>query len=139
MSKLTEAIRIGLAQKLAGSSTVTNIATGGIYHAEAPPQATHPLVIFSQQSNRRDFQTFADRKGRSSLWLIKAVCVGEDAGAADDLSAAVETLLDDSTLTITGGSLYRMSWESDIQFTEDEDGQKIRHSGSLYRLQYTTS
>lgn len=139
MSKLTEAIRVGLAQKLKGSSSVANIAPGGIHHDQAPANATYPLVIFSQSSNRRDFQTFADRNGRNSLWLVKGVSVGEDAGPADDLSAAIETLLDDSTLTISGGALYRMSWESDVQYLEEEDGQQIRHSGSLFRIQYTTS
>ena len=139
MSVLTKAIRTGLAQKLAASSSVTNLlsGSGAIYHAKAPAQASFPLVIFHQQSNIRAIQAFGDRGGRNSLWLVKGVALGENSDRADDIAAALETLLDDTTLTIAGSTtLYRMNWEQDVQYAEDEDGEQIRHSGGLYRITY---
>lgn len=136
MSVLTKAIRTALAQKLAASSSVTSIATGGIYHAQAPAQATYPLVIFNQQSNTRFIQAFSDKAGRNSLWMVKGVTVAPNSDSADDLASAIETLLDEGTLSVSGGTLYRMSWEQDIQYTEVEDGEQIRHSGGLYRITY---
>lgn len=136
MSALTKALRTALAQKLAASSSVTSIATGGIYHSVAPAQATYPLVIFNQQSNTRFVQSFGDRGGRNSLWMVKGVAVGENSDAADNLSAAIEALLNEGTLSVSGGTLYRMHWEQDVQYTELEDGEQIRHSGGMYRITY---
>jgi hypothetical protein len=141
VSQHTKAIRTGLAQKLAANSTLTNLlhSSAAIYHAQAPAQARFPLVIFNQQTNTRAVQAFGDKEGRSSLWLVKGVSVGQNSDRSDDISAAIEALLDEGTLTISGGSLYRMNWEQDVQYTEVEDGEQIRHSGSTFRLTYTTS
>jgi hypothetical protein len=142
---VNKAVRKALWAKLNAASGVTNLlgdpATGyseSIYHALAPPGATYPLVIFHEQAKTRYMQAFADKSGRNSVWLVKAVAISDTADAVDDIADAIEAALGESTLSITGGSLYRMAWESDVQFTEDEDGQMIRHSGGLYRVSYRT-
>lgn len=139
MSQHTKAIRTGLAQKLAADATLAALIPGGIHHSVAPAQASYPLLIFNQQSNARAVQAFGDKEGRTSLWLVKGVAVAPNADRADAISAAIEAVMDEGSLTISGGSLYRMNWESDVQYAESEDGELIRHSGSIYRITYTTS
>ena len=70
----------------------------------------------------------------SQLWRIKGVTKATSASLAEDIDAAVRTLLDFGTITVTGGTVLHLARESGISYTDTEGDIQYRHQGSLYRL-----
>lgn len=133
---MNKAIRKALYAKLSGAESVTKLlsSSSAIYFEQATPEAEYPLVIFSRSSGT-DAYTFAERAWRDQLWLVKAVDRSTSANVADEIDAAVDALLTDGTLTISGASLMSMRRASDMPpFAETKDGQMYRHAGGLYKI-----
>lgn len=130
-------LRAAIYAKLNGASSVTSLlaSSTAIYHAVAPPEADFPLIVFFQSSGIPSY-SFQATNWENSLWTIKAVATADNADTVDDIAGAVETLLTRGSLTITGGTLFGMRRESDLQYVEVEDGQQIRHSGATFRIVY---
>jgi len=148
----TTAIRRAIYGKLAGDTTLNNLlgtaAPGyskAIYFEVAPEAARYPLVIFQKQSGSPTYTFGApDTAIESDLWLVKAVAQdlpgSSGSDAAEAAQARVAALLNDASLSISGGAL--LLWlrreQDGIDFAETLDGEVYRHAGALYRLTSTT-
>lgn len=130
------AIRKALFSKLTGAESVTKLLGGvtEVYFELAPPEAEYPLVIFAR-SGGVDSYTFAGRAWRDQTWLVKAVDRSTSANVADEIDGAIDELLTDGSLTISGASHMSTRRISDMPpFPETVDGQVYRHAGGLYRI-----
>jgi len=147
----------GESDGLLGSSVATDL-THSIYYAYAPDGAEYPYVIFHKQSGTPvytfktgpavgDGHAIADNE----LWLIKGVAHDTEAhpsamDAADKIASRIDALFTDGALalpTITATTeavtqLY-LRRETDIAFSEEEDGETYFHHGALYRLMYSAT
>lgn len=134
-------VRRALYGKLAGDPTLTALlgtpAAGysqNIYFQQAPQGATYPLVVFNKQSG-----TPREAMGDPSaiewdVWLVKAVDRASTADTAEAIQSRVATLLNDATLSISGATLLYLRRQSDVEYTETDNGERYIHSGSLFRL-----
>ena len=134
-------IRRALYGKLAADTTLNNLLatppagySKSIYHMAAPDQAAYPFVVFNRQSGvpTEAFQRPAAYD--TDVWLIKAVDRATSADTAEAIAARLNTLLNDTTLSISGASLMYLRRQSDVEYPEIEDGVQYVHSGALYRL-----
>ncbi len=127
-------VREALYEALSGATAVTNLladGTGGVYHKEAPANAQTPFVILAKQSGRRQW-TFEDSL-RWDRWLVKAVD-RKRSGVAEDIDEAVDVLLSDLTLTITGRRHLFLRRETDVDYPEQDGAETYRHVGGIYGL-----
>lgn len=134
-------VRRALYGKMAGDTTLTNLlgsaAPGyskAIYHQQAPATASFPCVVFSKSSGV-PIEAFGDPSAfENDIWQIKAIDRNTTADGAEAISARLQTLLNDATLSISGGTLVYLRRQSDVEYPEVADGVTYQHVGSLYRL-----
>jgi len=136
-------VRRAVYGKLAGDTTLNNLLgappsgySKSIFHNTAPPGARYPYVLFNKQSGVPT-EAFQDPSAfESDVWLVKAVGHDSTADPAEAAADRVKTLLNDATLSISGGTLMYLRRQSDVEFEEVTDGERYQHVGSLYRLIY---
>jgi hypothetical protein len=134
-----KAIRQGIYEKLNTASVTSLLAEGSasIRHAVAPPSGRFPYIIFSKVSGV-PVQRFGGNAYDNHIWLVKAVARDTSSSTAEDISKAVDDLLDFGTLTISGGTLLHLARESDVDYIEVVGDQQYRHHGANYRLAVAT-
>jgi hypothetical protein len=134
-------VRRALYGRLSGDTILTNLLgtaasgyTKAIYHAQAPQDATYPLIIINKQSGV-PMDTFGEPGAlNTDVWLIKAVDQSPSANNAEAISARLQVLLNDATLSISGALLVYLRRESDVEYVESVESLTYCHCGSLYRL-----
>lgn len=132
---MNKEIRQALFAKITGEPAVTSLLSdpNAVFDDVADNEAEYPLVVISKSSGR-DVQAFTKRAFRTQLWIVKAVVTDTTSDPADDIDAALNTLLDRASLTITNSLLLGLWRESDIGMLEEKNGEQYRHAGGLYRL-----
>lgn len=137
-------IRRAIYGKLSGDTTLNNLlgapASGyskAIYHGNAPTDAKFPLVVFHKQSGVPTEAFGAPSVMESDVWLIKAVDQSTSADTAEAVQDRLKTLLNDASLSISGGTLLYLRRQSDVEYPEEAGGAMYAHAGSLYRLVYS--
>jgi hypothetical protein len=131
---------------MAGDGTLTgSLATPpagyskSIYYQVAPQGAAFPYVIFQKQSGT-PFYAWSDLALDNELWLVKGVSQAsadqDSADSADGIASRLDDLLTDGAISISGRDDRYLRRESDIDYSEVEDGVVYRHAGSLFRLIY---
>lgn len=130
-------IRQALYTKLAGTAGVTSLlsASDAIYHERADEDGQRPYIVFSKNSGTPDrrFGASVNRIDRD-VWLVKAICEGESASAAEAIAAAIDTALDRQTLTVTGRATLICERQSDVHYPESDGDKTYHHVGALYRV-----
>lgn len=134
-----KAIRQGIYEKLNVASVTSLLAEGSasIRHAVAPPSGQFPFVIFNKQSGTPT-RRMGGNAFDSQIWLVKAVARDTTSSTAEDISKAIDDLLDFGTLTITGATLLFLARESDVDYVETDGDRQYRHHGAYYRLTAAT-
>lgn len=140
MSALSEKIRVSLFAKL-NVPSVTDLATGGVYHKQAPESASLPYVIFQRAASKDIEYSFGMQGGiEDDLWMIKALS-DEDSSDSKEPEALNEEILAaclaavGNSLTITGGAVLSAYRKSDIpDYTEQLSDRSIYHNGFLLRV-----
>jgi hypothetical protein len=138
---VSTAVRRALYGRLAGDTTLNNLlgtpASGyskAIYHNAAPAGASFPYLVFNKQSGVPT-EAFTDPSAMDTdIWLVKAIDRDTSATDAEAANERIQTLLNDATLSISGGTLLYLRRQSDVEFEELTDGVRYQHVGSLYRL-----
>ena len=138
---MSNAVRRAVYGKLAGDTTLNNLlgtpATGyskAIYHNAAPGAAAFPYITFNKQAGTPT-EAFSDPSAlETDIWQVKAVDKDTSATDAEAVAARVQSLLNDATLSISGGTLLYLRRQSDVEFEEVTDGVRYQHVGALYRL-----
>lgn len=138
---MSTATRRALYGKLSGDTTLNNLlgapASGyakSIYHQQAPETAHFPFVVFSKSSGVPTDTFHVPGVMQNDVWMVKAVDHATSADTAEAAAARITTLLNDATLSISGGTLLYLRRESDVDYSEVTDGERYAHVGSLYRL-----
>jgi hypothetical protein len=141
---MSTAVRRSLYGKLAGDSTLNALlgtpATGyskSIYYAQAPDNATFPFVVFNKQSGVPTEAFGAPSVMENDIWLIKGLDRSTSADTAEAIQARIAVLLNDASLSISGGTLMYLRRQSDVEYPEVNEGVQYHHAGSLYRLVYS--
>lgn len=131
----TKAIRQGLYQKLNVSSVTTLLASGSasLHHAVAPASASWPLVVFQKQAGT-PVARMGGQAMKNDLWLVKAIDRNTSSSRAEDIDAAINTVLDYQTLAVAGGENLFLARQSDVDYLETVGDQVFRHHGALYRV-----
>lgn len=138
---MSTAVKRAIYGKLAGDTTLNNLLgtpapnySKSIYYQQAPAAANYPLVIFSKQSGQPT-EAFTDPSAfENDIWLVRASDRNDTADTAEAIAARVNTLLNDTTLTISGATLCYLRRQSDTDYSETTDGVQYKHSGALFRL-----
>lgn len=130
-------VRVAVLTRLSTHAPLTSklSATSAIFHRVAPGSASPPFVTYHKEAGTPaySFGTAANRID-SELWLIKAVCEGTNAAAAEEIAELIRARMDDAPLTITGHALLICRRVSDTDYGEETDGTQYHHVGSSYRL-----
>lgn len=132
---MNKEVRQALYAKITGAEAVTKLlaSSKAVHHGVAPAQAPFPYVIVNQQAGRPEY-VFGDTAWDQQVWLVKAVDRGSTSNTAEDIAAALNELLTEGSLSITGGTLFDLRRESDVDYIEADGDQLYRHHGALYRL-----
>ena len=120
--------------KLTGASTVTSLlaTSGSVFNVTVPTGYGYPLILFNLQGGGDLNDT--PRRAKEPLYQVKALSDISmyEAGQIDD---AMDAVLHNTTLTVSGWTNYWCARESDVRFAESlPDGSYIYHSGGIYRI-----
>ena len=119
----------------AGTALTALLGGTAIYNALGPrgtATATYPLVIFTKSAGTDDNDS--PRRTKSLLYQATGISA-KGKKEAEDIDNAIDTLLHDAALSVTGWSEYWVRRESDISYVEQIPGGKVLwHEGGLYRV-----
>ena len=129
------ALEEALYTTLSGGTALTALLGGtAIYNALGPQgtAVTYPLVMFTKSSGLDD----NDSPRRTKTLVYQATGISDKGKKeAETIDNAIDALLHDSSLTVTGWSEYWVRRESDISYVEQIPGGKVLwHEGGLYRV-----
>jgi hypothetical protein len=105
-----------------------------IHHRKAASGSTPPYVVFNLQAGT-EIWTFG-KGAEQALWLIKGICRGLKADAAESIDRRAQATLHKRRLEIEGGRLSILR-ESAVDYSEVESGETWHHVGSIYRIFHT--
>lgn len=135
------AVDVALNSRLAadlGGGTLGVLGITGVYRMQAPQGSVEPYVVFQEQAGV-DSYTFNARDARSLVYLVKVVDVGPSGLRAAQAAERVDFLLTDKALTVTNWNNLRLRRESDVEYTENDNGKTYQHIGALFRVDVAPS
>lgn len=123
------AFETGLTTALKVGAVLTH-ATGSVWAVEAPDNRDH-IVVFQQSAGGDDNLT--PRRSRDVVYIVKAISTDWD--TAQSIDSAVDGILHNGAITVSGWTVYTARRETDINFQETaEDGTTYFHLGAIYRF-----
>ena len=114
------------------TQTVNEAAPGGVFNTLAPQGTLFPYIIF-QLVSKIDDHTFNGRFAEA-VYMVKAVADSPWPYAASTIDTAIDTALEDTSLTVTGYTHLLCRRTSDFDNVEDLNGKIIHHVGGYYRI-----
>lgn len=129
--------------KLNVSAVTTALGAARIYDTIIPQPPTtgqtvlFPCVVYQQQSNSDTFGVGARRIMVRPTWTVKVVTEGTTFDSAATIFAAVDAAIQNTSGTVTDGSVYSCYRESEsIRYAEPKvGGGYYIHVGAMYRLE----
>lgn len=130
------ALNSALYTKLNVSSLTTLLATtntpSSIYHEQATNEASYPFVVFNKMSDTNPNDT--SHQVYDTIYQVRGFTKTSPA-AADAIALAIDNLLNNATLTITGFAVLRLKRIQGLEFVENQPStDKVYSAGSLFRL-----
>lgn len=127
-------IEAAIRTEITGATGVTSLlaTTSSVFNTVIPDGYNYPLVVFNFQGGGDLNDT--PRRAKEPLYQIKAISAASmyQAGLID---AALDTLLRNATLSVSGWTGYWCARESDVRYVEPTPaGGFFYHSGGLYRI-----
>ncbi len=111
--------------------------TKAIYYQSIPDGADFPCVVFQKQSGQIRWAFNKTNSLNDEVWLVKGVDRNDDtADPVEQISDRLKALLDDATLSISGATHIYLRHEMDTDYSEDVEGKRYIHSGSMFRFAY---
>lgn len=116
-----------------GTALVAKLAgTASVYDLVPPSGAAFPYVVFGHSGGGDE--NITPTRYKNVLYFVKAVSK-TSAKNAGEIDTEIDTLLHDSTLSVTGWTNFGIARESDIDYSEfDREGRSIWHVGGVYRI-----
>jgi hypothetical protein len=127
-----------LTADLGTAGTLGTLGITGVYRMQAPQGSVEPYVVFQEQAGV-DSYTFNARDARSLVYLVKVVDVGPSGLRAAQAAERIDTLLTDKALSLSGFNNLRIRRESDVEYTENDNGTIYQHYGALFRVDVAPS
>ena len=124
---------------LTASTAVTSLLSGttAVYDTQAPQSAIYPLLIMQQQA--WSIETTDANEREDAYITIKAIGTSTF-GQAGTVDAAVRTLLNDGSASISGHTTLWQKATEQIRYVEtDAAGRNFYHVGHVYRLRFTNT
>lgn len=123
---------------LTSDSTLTGIATGGVWRMVAPENTVGVYVVFQLIGAQNDMHTFqTDSRVVSLRYQIKAIERGYSASTARSAIARIDTLLNDAALSVSPYTLLQCRREAAIpDMLERLDNEEVyQHVGATYLIE----
>lgn len=129
------ALETALYAALTGDATLTALlsSASAVYNQQAPQGAEFPFVIV-QQMARTPVWTLDEISLEDTIYQVKGVTVGQSMKTAGDIADAIDGVLNDGDLTITGYALRYSRRTGAVSYTETVDGKRFNHQGAMYRI-----
>ena len=130
------AIYAAVAATLTADATLMALMTDGVFRDVSPAGSTN-VVIISKQADERAYSQ-SGMAYEDFTYLVKAVSKGTSGTRANQAAARIKVLLQDTTLTISGYSLMRISQsegEGAVEYQEvdpDDSDARWQHRGWLF-------
>lgn len=136
------ATRKAIYGKLAGDTTLNALlgspASGyskAIYYNQAPTGAAFPFVVFNKPAGA---PVYTFKVGTAAMdeeiWEVKGIDHSTTADAADNIASRLDALLTDGALSISGRTQLYLRRESDVDYSEVDDGERYVYAGAQFRL-----
>lgn len=128
-----------LKAKLSADSTITAACAdgaNGIHWSKVTPKGHFPAVVFNFQGGSDIRGAGPLRIGVNGVWIVKAVVAGRDALLAQPLADRIDTLLQASSGSADGASIFACVRDAPFYMDEhDADTrQDYQHLGGRYRV-----
>ena len=124
---------------LTASTAVTGLlsSTTAVYDTIAPQSARYPLLIMQQQA--WSVETIDANEREDAYITIKAIGT-TSFGQSGTIDAAVRTLLNDGSASISGHTTLWQKATEQLRYVEaDAAGRRFYHVGHVYRLRFTNT
>lgn len=124
---------------LSAGTALTSLLAGGtaspsVFQHLAPENQDPPYVVFNKQANTPRF-TFSGLAFENAVYQVKAVTLGPSAQLAGTIAEAIDDLLTDVPVSVTGHKLMYLRRMEDIDYPEPgPGGQRYHHRGALFRV-----
>ena len=103
-----------------------------VYHLQAPDDARFAYVVFNKQSDVED--NITAHRIINTVYQVRGFTKTSPA-AADAIALAIDNLLHNATLSITGFAQLRLVRIGGLEFVDvPQDIDKVYSAGSLFRL-----
>lgn len=118
--------------RLNGGTALTTMLSGttAIYKEQAPDNTTLPYVVFSNQGGGDMNET----PSRMKNLLIYVRGYASSMSLAGSIDTAIDALLHNNVLTVSGWSDIWASRETDVERTDEAPGGYVYSSGAVYRF-----
>jgi hypothetical protein len=128
---------------LSGDGTYMALATGGVHQSMAPAKTAPPFGIFYVVPGAGPEHTFSGLEAFDEVLIAhKGVAVDKDDGSAagadlaEQIRERAKTVLDNSSLSVTGFNLLSILCDRAMPEMKEEVGGKIRyHRGDYFKVQ----
>jgi hypothetical protein len=125
---------------LAGDSTLSGYAPGGVYRALAPPVTSAPYVMLIYMAGTTTTNFAAVRGYVSLLYQVKAVGPANGTQALVNAATRLDTLITTATqVSVTGGTIKSCVQTQPLEVDELVAGEQWSNLGGLYRLMITAT
>ena len=116
---------------LSGGTALTSMLGGtAIYHLQAPDGAALPYVVFSNAGGGDESLT--PSRMTNTVWNVRAWA--DDAKEAWAIMDAVDALLHNKTLTVTGWTCFWSMRENIFELTDTTGADTLYGAGAYYRI-----
>lgn len=130
MNDLETALRAALTSQ--GSVTSLLATVGSVFNIVVPDGYAYPVIVFNLQGGGDLNDT--PRRAKEPVYQVKAISA-VSMFQAGQIDAAVDAVLHDGALSVSGWTNYWCARESDVRYAElAQDGKRFYHSGGLYRI-----
>ena len=123
--------------KLTGSSALgafLNGGTTGVFYGVAPGTAVPPYVVFNQQAGVPRHTINGAVAYEAALYQVKGITRSPSGKTAGQIADAIDDVLDNTALTVSGHTHMHTRRTSDVKFVEVDAGEVYQHAGAMYRV-----
>jgi len=131
-----KALETALYTLLTADATLMALIPGGVHNtiADAPSGA---YLVFQKVADVPVGYTYRLLEGESYLYQFRIIAKGHSKAGILDALARVRALLNLAALTVTGRTVWRTTWESDMpdMVELDSDSVPLLQVGATYRIE----
>jgi hypothetical protein len=120
--------------KLRADATLDTLAPGGVYLDVAKPNVTEPFVIVTLQAHADAPEQSGATAYETAFVLVKAVGQSTSRAAVSAAFARIHAVLQNATLTLTGGTSVDVHRTDRIAYVEVDGPVRWQHSGGIYAV-----